>query len=186
MRMSAMMAGALGLGLALSGCATAPSATRTAASGETVLASATVESVDQANRHITLATPDGTRAIFAVGPEVRNFSQIGKGDTVTIGYHDSVVLSMAPSDAPQGSVAGAARAPKGARPAAGAVLATDVVVTVISYDAGSGFATFRTDDGVVHRATVPPELRTFAERAQPGSRVLVSYTEAVAVRVTEN
>ena len=184
MRISFALATALA-GLALAGCAGVQPSTRTAASGETVVAQATVESVDQATRQIVLVTPDGQRESFVAGPEVRNLAQIEKGDTVTLGFHDSVVLSMAAPDTAQGTVAGAARAPKGARPAGGVVVATDVVVTVVSYDARSGFATFRTDDGVIHRATVPPELRTFAERAAPGSRVLVSLTDAVAVSVTE-
>ncbi|PZQ52607.1 MAG: hypothetical protein DI556_02890 [Rhodovulum sulfidophilum] len=170
--------------LFLAGCS-GMTTERTAASGDTVALQATVESVDQATRHLVLVGPDGGRVAFVAGPEVRNLAQVEAGDTVTVAYHDSVVLSMAAPDAPQGTVAAAARAPQGARPGGGAAVATDVVVTVISYDANSGFATFRTDDGVVHRATVPPELRTFAERTAPGSRVLVSMTEAVAVSVTE-
>ncbi len=184
MRMVLLLAGAVGLGLA--GCAGVTPPARTAASGETVLASATVESVDQATRHIVLAAPDGERVAFSVGPEVRNLAQVEAGDTVTIAYHDSVVLSMAAPDTAQGTVAGVARASQGERPGGGALVATDTVVTVVSYDANSGFATFRTDDRVIHRATVPPELRTFAEQARPGSRVKVSLTEAVAVSVTEN
>lgn len=182
MRMVLALAGIAALSVA--GCAQM-SGERTAATGETMAVSATVESVDQATRHIVLAGPDGGRVAFVAGPEVRNLAEVAPGDTVTIAYHDSIVLSMAAADTPQGTVAGAARAAKGELPAAGAAVATDVVVTVISYDANSGFATFRTDDGVTHRATVPPELRTFAGRTAPGSRVLVSMTEAVAVAVTE-
>ncbi|TPE52233.1 hypothetical protein [Amaricoccus solimangrovi] len=172
--------------LALAACAGPMAGPRTAATGETILAQGTVVSVDQATREVVIAGPEGNRIAFVAGPEVRNLAQVAAGDTVTVGYHDSVVLSMAEADAPQGSVAGVSRAPEGARPSGGAVIATDVVVTVVSYDDKSGFAVFRTDDGVTHRATVPPELRTFAERAAPGSRVKVSLTEALAVSVTEN
>jgi hypothetical protein len=170
--------------LTVAGCAQL-TADRSAVTGDTLAISATVESVDQKTREMVLVGPDGGRVGFVAGPEVRNLNEVAPGDVVTVAYHDSVVLSMAAPDATQGTVVGAARAPKGAMPAGAAVIATDAVVTVMSYDAKSGFATFRTDDGVTHRATVPPELRTFAERTAPGSRVQISTTEAVAVAVTE-
>jgi len=56
-------------------------------------------------------------------------------------------------------------------------------VTVVSYNPNNGFATYRTPDGVIHRATVPPELRSFAAARAPGSKVRVSLTQAVAVSI---
>ena len=49
----------------------------------------------------------------------------------------------------------------------------------------TGIATFRTPDGLTRTAAVPPNLRTFARSRGPGSRVLVTMTNAVAVSVTE-
>jgi hypothetical protein len=79
----------------------------------------------------------------------------------------------------------AGRAPEGARPGGLAGATTSMVVTLVTYDGNSGLATFRTPDGITRRAVVPPNLRTFAEARGPGSRVLVSMTEAVAVTITE-
>lgn len=61
-----------------------------------------------------------------------------------------------------------ARAPVGAKPGALAVTTVTNVVRVISYDAASGFATFATPDGRIHRATVPPQMRTFASQRKRG------------------
>ena len=77
----------------------------------------------------------------------------------------------------------AARAPEGGAPGAAAATNTSMVVTVVNYDSNNGIATFRTPDGMTRQAVVPPELRAFADRRGPGSRVLVSMTEAVAVTI---
>ena len=77
----------------------------------------------------------------------------------------------------------AGRAAEGAEPGAMAASNTSMVVTVVNYDPNNGIATFRTPDGMMRQTVVPPELRDFAERRGPGSRVLVSMTEAVAVTI---
>ena len=56
---------------------------------------------------------------------------------------------------------------------------------MVSYDANSGLATFRTPDGFTRRTVVPPNLRSFAAQQGAGSRVLVTMTEALAVTITE-
>jgi hypothetical protein len=61
-----------------------------------------------------------------------------------------------------------------------------MVVTVESYDPNTGLAIFRTPDNLTRRAVVPPELRSFAAQQGPGSRVLVTMTEAMAVTITES
>ena len=65
------------------------------------------------------------------------------------------------------------------------VATESLVVTVESYDPDSGLAIFRTPDGFTRRAVVPPDLRSFAAQQGPGSRVLVTMTEALAVTITE-
>ena len=79
----------------------------------------------------------------------------------------------------------AGRAPEGASPAAGAVATESLVVTVESYDPNTGLAIFRTPDSFTRRAVVPPELRSFAAQQGPGARVMVTFTEALAVTITE-
>jgi hypothetical protein len=152
-----------------------------------ITSSAIVEAIDPATRELQLR--DETNGeVFAVtaGPEVRNFAQIETGDRVEIDFFESTVLELAdPADTGEPvTLVGAGRAPEGARPGGGAVVSTSLVVTVLSYDAPTGFATFRLPDGTVRRTTVAPELRSFAERRRPGERVLVTLTDAVAVSVT--
>ena len=153
-----------------------------------VTATAVVESVDQKTREVGLRD-SATGAEFSViaGPEVRNLPQVEAGDTVRLDFYQATTLAMAtPGTVPQttGAVAGA-RAPEGAKPGALAVTTLTNVVRVISYDTNSGFATFATPDGRVHRATVPPELRTFASQRRRGDLVEVTFTDALAVSITE-
>jgi hypothetical protein len=182
-------AAGLAAALLLAGCAEMGIGTQQTATEATLLtASATVTAVDQATRRVTLTdnAGGGTFSVTA-GPEVRNLAQIAAGDQVTVDYYQATTLSMAEPTDPGDPVAGivAGRAPEGARPA-GAVAATEsMVVTVESYDPNSGLAIFRTPDGFTRRAVVPPDLRSFAAQRGPGSRVLVTMTEALAVTITE-
>lgn len=125
---------------------------------------------------------------MTAGPEVRNLAQLDSGDVVRMEYFQSTTVGMAdPDDSGEVSetvVAG--RAPEGTEPGAMAAANTSMVVTVVNYDENNGIATFRTPDGLTRTAIVPPELRSFAESRVPGSRVLVSLTEAVAITINES
>ncbi len=151
-------------------------------------AGATVTAINQSTRQVTLKD-DADGSIFTVvaGPEVRNLPQVSVGDHVQVDYYRAVTASMADPNDP-GDVmtsATAARAPEGAMPGAAAVVSKSLVVQVLSYDRDTGLARFQTPDGHVHTAAVPPDLRSFADTHGPGSRVLITVTEAAAVTITE-
>lgn len=176
-------------GLVLAGCAGyGTSRTQTGTQETITSASATVQSVDQSTRAVTLRdNADGTVFTVTAGPEVRNFAQVEAGDQVQIDYYQATTVDMAsPGDTGEAQTdVLAGRAPEGERPAGVAAATTSLVVTVVSYDRDSGLATFRTPDGLTRRAVVPPRLRSFASNQGPGSRVLVTMTDAVAVTITE-
>ena len=160
---------------------------QTATQEQLITATAMVESVDQATRHVTLRdNADGNTFTVVAGPEVRNLPQLAAGDQVRLDYYNSTTVAMAaPSDTgePAAAVLGA-RAPEGERPGGLAVATTSMVVTLINYDRNSGLATFRSPDGLTRRAVVPPNLRNFANSLTPGARVAVAMTDAVAVTIT--
>lgn len=161
----------------------------TEATNETLTsASATVTAVNQSTREVTMKDDsDGTIFTVVAGPEVRNLPQVAAGDHVTVDYYRAVTASVADPNDP-GDVltsAAAARAPEGARPGAAAVVSKSMVVQILSYDRDTGIARFQTPDGHVRTAAVPPDLPSFADTRGPGSRVLVTITEAAAVTITE-
>lgn len=185
--MKPKIAAAMGvLAFALLGCVEM-SAPRTATSSTLSTTEATVVAVNQQSRQVTLRDSDGSTFAVTAGPEVRNLAQVAPGDVVRLDYFQATTVNMADpvdtGEVQKTTVAG--RAPLGAKPGAMAATNTSMVVTVVSYDRKSGLAVFRTPDGLTRRAVVPPELRSFAERRGPGSRVLVNLTDAVALTITE-
>lgn len=168
----------------LVGCA----APETATQQNLLTASATVDSVNMSTRQVRLTDNAGGGSFtVTAGPEVRNLAQLAAGDQVQVDFYESTTLSMAdPADpgTPQTAVVGA-RAPEGALPGGLAATSTSLVVEVISYDPATGVARFRTPDGATHQTTVAPDLRDFASARQPGDRVLVTFTDALAVTIQE-
>jgi hypothetical protein len=148
---------------------------------------ATVEAVDRDTREVMLRTANDRYVTATLGPDVRNFDQIETGDTVRIVFAESVVAEMAAVDASDEPTGGAvvARTPAGDRP--GALVGTEVttVVTFRDLDPATGRVTFTTPDGFTHSLVLEPEMREFAMGLEPGDRVQVTYTEAVAVTVEE-
>lgn len=188
MRLKTVLAGLAAAAL-LAGCAAISSGTRDTTSKETLITtSATVESVDQKSRLVSLKdNADGTSFQVVAGPEIRNLPQLAAGDQVQVDYYSATTVSMAsPSDpGTEINAVAAGRAPEGAKPGGLAVTTRSLVVTVVSYDSTSGLAIFRTPDGFTRRTVVPPEFRTFASGLQRGARVAVTLTDALAVTIAE-
>ena len=59
-----------------------------------MVATATVEKIDQKTRHVTLKRPDGSKFTIVAGPEVRNLAQVKKGDVVKLEYKQSVAYEV--------------------------------------------------------------------------------------------
>jgi hypothetical protein len=60
------------------------------------VAVATVVSVDEKTRDITLAGPEGDHWTFTAGPEVLNFAQIKRGDRVITSYFAGFAIGLGP------------------------------------------------------------------------------------------
>jgi hypothetical protein len=150
-------------------------------------ASARVEIVDAVTRLIAVRTAQGERLWITAGPEVRNFSQIRVGDTVSVQYYQAVAAEVKPkgaaSSVPQTDVAAYA-APLGSRPAGAVGQMVVETVKIQSVDTSANTVTFQRADGSVHSAAVrSAEGRTFVKGLRSGDQVDVAYTEAVAVAV---
>ena len=178
-------------GLLLSlGCADqeAPPAAPQSAQREMLLDTrAVVEKVDQNTREVRLRTMDGKELTVLAGPEVRNLAQVDAGDTVRLTYYESVAARMAEPGAggPATTSAIAARAPEGSKPAGLVGATTDMVVEFLAYDPATGVATLKTPEGRTVQVMVNPAMRGFAAARQPGDRVAVQLTNAVAASIVE-
>ena len=171
--------------LALIGCATPTPEPPVVASSTREMVAA-VDRVDARTRTIVVRGPDNKPQTLQLGPEIRNFDQIRRGDRVRLHYEEAVAVRMAPrgSRLEPEALVGAARAEPGARPAAGAVAATRAQVRITALDTANNTVSFvgpsRVERTVAVRA---PELQAFLRTLSVGDRVDVAIAEAVAIRV---
>ena len=185
MKLTAALAIAV-LGTVLAACDGLP--TRAPAQSETsIRTTATVVSIDRTARRVVLAPEDGGQVTVYAGNEIRNLDQIEVGDTVVTDYFRSVVAQVASPDSSDDPIVAidGARAAEGEAPGAFGLVATDLVVRLLAYDANSGRARVRLPDGSETGVTVPSELRRFVEQRSIGERIQVTIVEAVALSLEE-
>src|SRR6185312_16459254 len=62
--------------------------------GETKTVTATVESIAQSTKSITMKGPEGNYVTMTVPESVKRFDNIKVGDTLTAKYYESVILRL--------------------------------------------------------------------------------------------
>jgi hypothetical protein len=142
---------------------------------------ATVESIDQANRMVTLRGPKGNSVTLEVDPSVKNLPQLAVGDTINVAYYESWALQLDKPGEAGGSII--ATAPAVQMPAGyNARRTTTVVATVEAIDASKPSVTFKGPQGGSMEVMVSDDPRALA-RLKVGDTYNVSYTQALAVAV---
>jgi hypothetical protein len=172
----------------LAGCATTPPP-EPLNIANTIEVTATVEKIDLAKRLITLKPASGESFTVELGPEVRNLPQMKVGDRVVARYFEAIGATLVASGAAgaqDGATIdlGAARAEAGQRPAGAIGTRASVPVTISAVNKSTNTVSFFGEDGLVRALTVQkPEAQAFIARLKPGDRVLITFTEALAISV---
>jgi Cu/Ag efflux protein CusF len=183
LRQAMILAGLLSLGTVVH----AEEAARPApiVAGDVVEFRTTLLGVDAKKRTIQVADDHGKPVTFVVGPDVKNFEQMRKGDKIVVAYERSVAISVTPGDGVRSRVVteGADRAAQGQRPAADAARNLKIVATVQRIDRKANVITLRGPSRTVDVTVEDPKL---LEGVKVGDAVTVNYTEAVAVAVTQD
>jgi hypothetical protein len=176
---------ALAASLLVAACASEPP--KPAVRENLVQKTATVESIDQASRVVTLRGEEGNVFTVQVGEQVKNLPQVRTGDKVTVSYYEALAAEV---KKPGEGVAGvqadtaAVTAPPGSMPAAGAGMLLRTTVVIESVDKKLNTVTFTRSDGASRTVAVDsPEGREFIKGLKKGDNVEVAYTEAVAIEV---
>ena len=147
--------------------------------------SATVKSVDQATRQVVLTTEDGQETSFIASEEVRNLPQLKAGDTVTVTYAEALAYEVRKGGTAVAAVTEVVggRAEPGAKPAGALAQQTTLTVLITAIDKAVPSVTFKAANGETRTIKVlrPEKL----EGVSVGDTVEVTYTEAMAVKVTE-
>jgi hypothetical protein len=176
-----VLAGLLVLPIATGGWAAEPPSWKTSSAVEET---ATVEAVDQSTRMVTLKDPKGKSVTFKASDEVRNLAQVQVGDEVKFAYYESLavrVLKEGEAFPPTGESTAVSRAKPGEKPA-GVIGAESIVnATITAIDMKAKTATLKGENG--KSVTVTPRDPKNLEKVKVGDRLVITYTEAVAVKV---
>src|SRR5881394_2443980 len=190
---SLFLGAVLGAALALSAPAqeTKSAAPKPLSAERTILVTVTakVEAIDQTKREVTLKGPLGNVVTFVVDERVKRLGEVKVGDEVTADYYVSLAGELrAPTEdekkTPLTVLAGAARAPKGAAPAGGALRAFKVVATVIGLDLPTQSVTLQGPLG--NTGTIRAENVENLKKLHLGDTVIVTYTEALAISLQKS
>jgi Cu/Ag efflux protein CusF len=153
---------------------------------ETQHATAKVKKIDRKSREITLKKPDGQKVIFVAGPEVQNFDQIKKGDTVNIAYTESVSVlvtgagAAAPSSRQTTEIQ---RAPRGAKPAGTMTETAEAYAVVTDIDYNKRTVTLKGPQRT-ETVKVGPEAKNF-DKVKIGDNVYIKTVKELALAVTK-
>ncbi|MGH7787909.1 MAG: hypothetical protein ACRERC_13625 [Candidatus Binatia bacterium] len=146
---------------------------------------ATVVSIDQKTRKVSLKGPDGKIIKVKVDEAVQNLPQVKVGDEVVASFYESVVYDVVAPGSAQPGVAVAAeagRAQPGARPGAVGARAITVTATIDSIDKANMTVTLKGPDGELDTVKVRDAAKL--AKVSPGDLVQITYTEALAIAVT--
>jgi hypothetical protein len=149
---------------------------------DTFSASATVTSLDEAKRKVTLEFPDHLKTTYKCGPEVVNFPQIQVGDQVNATVTEEAAIFIG-AGAPPGDIAGAgvALAPVGYKPGGELVDTMQVTAKVTAVDAKHHKVTLQFADGTTKKVKVGKKVDLTA--VPLGTDVTVQVSEGVAISV---
>lgn len=150
---------------------------------DAITGTATVQSVNAADRTVVLKHPDGSTTTYECGPDVRNFDQIKVGDQVTATLAESVAVVLIKGGVPpvSGSASAIVRAPLGAKPGGRIVNTEGFTARVLDVDYPGRVVTLQTADGKKKTVKVGPDVNL--GNVNPGDDVGVKVTRAFAISV---
>ena len=151
---------------------------------EVVQESATVEAIDQSTRMVTLKGPKGNSVTFRASEEVKNLPQVKVGDEVKFAYYESLAVRVLKKDEPfppASEAAAMARAKPGEKPAGIIGAETVVNATITAIDKKAKKVTLKGENG--NSITVTPLRPEKLDEVKVGDRLVITYTEAVAISV---
>lgn len=149
-----------------------------------VESTATVESLDYKTRMATLKAANGNTLTFRVSDEVKNLDEVKVGDKVKFQYYESIAWEVkGAGEATPGMTRseGMKRSDAGDLPAKLEATQTTVTTTIQAIDKQNQTVTLKGPEGnsVVVKARHPENL----EKVKVGDKVVITYTEALAVSV---
>jgi len=147
---------------------------------------ATVTAVNPDTREITLQNAEGESETIVAGDDVRNFAQIAVGDKLSIKYLEAVDIQVVGSEEAEvgaKTTTTASRAEEGAKPGGGIVTETVLVAEIVAIDKENETVTVKGPAG--NSKTVKVNNPDNLDKVAVGDKVKITYTESLAISVTE-
>jgi hypothetical protein len=169
------------------GAATVTSKQKPSLKNEALLTiEATVTAINHETREVTLQDVDGESFTFVAGDQVRNLAQVQVGDKLKVDYLQSIQIKvLAPDEAEVGvqqTVAGD-RAELGEKPAGAAVTETTIVASIEAINKEKQTVSLKGPQG--HIRTLKVRKPETLEKVAIGDKVMITFSEMLAVKVTE-
>lgn len=160
-----------------------PDGSRGALVVNSTTATATVQSINAAERTLVLRREDGTVTTYTCGPDVRNFNRIEVGDQIKVTLAEELAVVLAKGGLPPvtGESTAIVRSPEGAKPGGRIVGTTAVVARVTAVDPSARMVTLHLPDGTDHKVKVGPDVNL--TNVNPGDDVGVRLTQALIIAV---
>ena len=144
---------------------------------------ARVQAISRKNRILTLKFPDEKVAKVKVGPEVKNFAEIGVGDTIKAEFRDEVeIFVVGPGGKPAWNEVQEIKPTKGVKPGTAIIRAYEYSAVVTEIDYASRRVTLKGTDGKLVKVTGKPEIRRFNE-IKVGDLVVARLIEAIDIDI---
>lgn len=152
----------------------------------TVTMESTVTAINHETRQVTLQNTAGESVTFIASDEVRNLAQVDVGDKVLVEYIEAIEIQvMGPEEAQLGTaeISAATRAEPGEKPAGAEITETTVIVVIEAINKENETVTLKGPEG--NSKTVKVRNPANLEKVAVGDKVMITYTESLAVVVTE-
>lgn len=144
---------------------------------------AKVTAIDYQKRLGTLADEEGNSRTMTLGPEVRQFDALSKGDDVSIEYIEEQVVYLSDEDKyveDRAALTGGV-SPDAASPGSASVEVIELVATVTAVDLEKHSATLVFSNGKTVEQEVRPDVELLESHV--GRQVVIRHTTAIAISV---
>jgi Cu/Ag efflux protein CusF len=168
--------------LALAMAASAPAQIKEMA-GDAITKSGVVEAIDYTSRVVTLKNKEGELVTLDVPADMKRFSEIKVGDTVTARYYDNVTVRLKkPGEAAVNTSEAAATRGTGAKPAGTAAVQRTMTAEITAIDPKVPSITFKGPQNWSYSRRVLD--KNVLKQVKVGDKVDFTWTEALQIEIT--
>ncbi len=150
--------------------------------GEKQTITGTVEAIEASTRELTLKGPEGNYVTVSVPDDVKRFSAIKVGDTITATYYENIVLRLKhPGERDVDTDKGAVVPAGGTKPGATVSTQRTITATITEIDPSIPSITFTGPNNWKYSSKVA-DKKALA-KVKVGDKVDITWTEAVLISV---